>query len=163
RKITVQMLDEITAQVQLYMLVQVFTSMLVGIGTWLVFMWIGLEQAAVWGVLAAVLNLIPYLGAIAVTAGATLVGLVQFGTLEMALVVAGASFVIQALEGYLLTPWLTSRAISMSPVVVFVGVLAFGWLWGLGGLLLGVPILMVVKSVCERIDDLQPIGELLGS
>ena len=51
----------------------------------------------------------------------------------------------------------------MNPVTVFVGVLAGGWLWGLPGLLLGVPILMVVKAVCDRVDDLKPIGELLGT
>ena len=163
KKITVQMLDEITALIQRYLLVQVFTSVLVGITTWLVFMWIGLEQAPVWGVLAGVLNMIPYLGAIAVTGGSALVGFVQFGSVEMGLVVGGASFVIQTIEGYLVTPWLTSRAIRMSPVVVFVAVLLFGWLWGVWGLLLGVPIVMVIKAVCERVDDLKPIGELLGA
>jgi predicted PurR-regulated permease PerM len=66
----------------------------------------------------------------------------------------------------MLTPWLTSRTSSMSAVTVFVGVLAWGWLWGLWGLWglpLGVPILMAVKAVCDRVDDLKPIGELLGS
>ena len=126
-------------------------------------LWIGLEQAAVWGVLAGVLNMIPYLGAIAVTGGSALVGFVQFGSLDMGLVVGGASFVIQTIEGYLVTPWLTSRAIRMSPVVVFVAELLFGWLWGVWGLLLGVPIVMVIKAVCERVDDLKPVGELLGA
>ncbi len=162
KKITVQMLDEIEAQIQRYLLVQVFTSVLVGIATWVAFLAIGLQYAAVWGVAAAVLNMIPYLGAIAVTGGAAMVGFLQFGSLEMAFVVGGVSFVIQAIEGYLVTPWLTSRAIRMSPVVVFVAVLAFGWMWGVWGLLLGVPIVMVVKSVCERIDDLKPVSELLG-
>lgn len=162
KRITVEALDEISAQIKRYLLVQVFTSSVVGVATWLVFLWIGLEYAAVWGVLAGVLNLIPYLGAIAVTGGAALVGLVQFGTLPMALLVGGASFAIQSLEGNLLTPWLTGRASRMSPVVVFVGVLAWGWLWGIWGLLLGVPILMITKAVCDRIEGLTPIGELLG-
>jgi len=162
QKITLQMLDEIGDQIQRYLLVQVATSVMVGIVTGFVFLWIGLEHAAVWGVLAGVLNMVPYLGAIAVTAGASLVAFVQFGSLEMGLLVGGASFVIQAIEGYLVTPWLTSRASRMSPLVVFVGVLAFGWLWGMWGLLLGVPILMMVKSVCDHVDTLKPIGELLG-
>jgi predicted PurR-regulated permease PerM len=51
----------------------------------------------------------------------------------------------------------------LSPVAVFVGLLAWGWLWGVWGLLLGIPILMIVKSVCDRVDDLKPIGEFLGS
>jgi len=116
----------------------------------------------VWGILAGVLNFVPYIGAVVVTGGAALVGFLQFGTVEMALTIAGVSLVIQSLEGYLLTPWLTSRATRMSPVVVFVGVLGWGWLWGGWGLILGVPILMAVKSVCDRFDDLKPVGELLG-
>lgn len=162
KKLTVQALDEITAQMQRYMLVQLTTSVVVGVATWLAFLWLGLEHAAVWGFAAGVLNLVPYIGAIAVTAGSMLVGFMQFGTLEMALVVGAVSFVINSLEGYLLNPWLTSRMSRMNGVVVFVGVLAWGWLWGVWGLLLGIPILMVVKSVCDRVDDLKPVGELLG-
>jgi len=81
----------------------------------------------------------------------------------MALLVGGTSFVIHSIVGYLLLPWLTSRTSRMNAVTVFVGVLAWGWLWGLWGLLLGVPILMIVKAVCDRVDDLKPVGELLGS
>jgi predicted PurR-regulated permease PerM len=90
------------------------------------------------------------------------VAFVQFGSLDKGLLVAVSSFIIQSIEGYLLTPWLTSRASRMSPLVVFVGVLAFGWLWGAWGLLLGVPILMIVKAVCDHVENLKPIGELLG-
>jgi predicted PurR-regulated permease PerM len=162
RKITVQALDEITMQIERYLLVQVATSVLVGLATWLAFMWLGVNHAAVWGAVAGALNFVPYIGAVIVTGGAALVGFLQFGTVEMALGIAGTSLVIQSIEGYLLTPWLTSRASRMSPVVIFVGVLAWGWLWGAWGLILGVPILMAVKSVCDRVDDLKPIGELLG-
>jgi predicted PurR-regulated permease PerM len=162
KKITVQVLDEITHQIERYLLVQVFTSTLVGLSTWMVFLWMGVEHAAVWGVLAGVLNFVPYIGAVLVTGGAALVGFLQFGNVEMAMGIGGASLVIQTLEGYLLTPWLTSRASKMSPVVIFVGVLAWGWLWGGWGLILGVPILMTVKAVCDRVEDLKPIGELLG-
>jgi len=163
RRITVQVLDEITDQIHRYLLVQVFTSVLVGVLTWLTFLYIGLEQAAVWGVVAFVLNFVPYLGSIAFTAAAGLIAFVQFGSLNMAALVGGTALVIQTLEGNLLTPWLTSRTSRMNAVSVFVGVLAFGWLWGLWGLLLAVPILTSVKAVCDRIDDLKPIGELLGA
>ena len=73
------------------------------------------------------------------------------------------SLPINTLEGYVISPWLTGRAARMSPVVIFVGALAFGWLWGLWGLLLRAPILMVVKVVCDRVDEFKPVGELLGS
>ncbi len=162
KKITIQMLDEITAQIQHYLMIQVFTSVLVGVATWLSMWWIGLQHAAVWGIVAAVLNLVPYLGSVATAGGLALVGFLQFGTLEMALLIGGVSLFINTLEGNLLTPWLTGRASRMNPVVIFVGVLAWGWLWGIWGLLLGPPLLMVLKAVCDHVEDLQPIGELLG-
>jgi len=162
KKITIQVLDEITAQIQRYLMLQIATSVLVGVVTWLALLWIGLEHAAVWGIVAAALNLVPYLGSVVTAGGLALVGFLQFGTLGMALLLGGVSLVIHTIEGNLLTPWLTGRTSRMNPVVIFVGVLAWGWLWGVWGLLLGAPLLMVVKSVCDRVEDLKPIGELLG-
>ncbi len=162
KRITLQALNQIHDQIQRYMLVQLFTSVMVGVGTWLCFLALGLENAAVWGVAAGVLDLVPYVGSIAIATGSALVAYLQFGTLEMAVVVSGASLVIHGLEAFLLTPWLTSRANKMNPVAIFVGVLAWGWLWGIWGLLLGVPILVIIKAICDRIEDFKSVGELLG-
>jgi predicted PurR-regulated permease PerM len=162
KKVTVQMLNEISAQVQRYLMVQVLTSVIVGISIWLAFLWIGLEHAAVWGVAAAVLNLVPYLGPILITGGTALVAFLQFGSMSMALMVAGVSIIINGLEGFLLTPWLTGRASRMNAVVVFVGILFWGWLWGAWGLLLGMPIMMAVKAVCDHVDEFKPVGEIMG-
>jgi predicted PurR-regulated permease PerM len=162
KKITVQALDEITEQIQRYLLVQVLISVIVGLATWVVYRVIGVEHAAVWGILACVFNFIPYIGSIAVTAGSALVGFVQFGSVDMAVLVAGASLAIHTISGNLLMPWLTSRSSRMNPVIVFVGVLAFGWLWGVWGLLLGMPALLMVKVVCDHVEDFKPVGELLG-
>lgn len=162
KKLTLHALDEIHLQVQRYMLVQVFTSALVGVATWLAFLWIGVENAAVWGVLTFVLNFIPYLGSIIATGAAMLVGYAQFGSLEMALLIGGVEMLINLVEGYVITPLLTSRAIRMNPVAVFAGVLAWGWLWGIWGLFLGVPILVVIKVVCDRVEGFKVVGELLG-
>jgi predicted PurR-regulated permease PerM len=162
KKVTIQVLDEITGQIQRYLMVQVFTSVLVGLTTWGALLWFGLEQAAVWGIVAAVLNLVPYLGSAVTAGGLAMVGFLQFGTVAMALQLGGVSLLIHTLFGNLLTPWLTGRASRMNPVAVFAGVLAWGWLWGVWGLLLGPPLLMAVKAVCDRVDDLKPIGELLG-
>lgn len=163
KKVTLQALNQIHDQIQRYMLVQLFTSILVGLATWLSFLAIGLEHAAVWGVAAGVLDLIPYVGSVAIATGSALVSFLQFGTLEMALIVSGTSLVIHSIEAFLLTPWLTSRTNKMNPVAIFVGVLAWGWLWGIWGLLLGVPILVVIKAICDRIEDLKPVGEFLGA
>ena len=162
KKITVHVLDDITRNIERYLLVQIFTSALVGIITGLAFWAIGLENAAVWGIVAGVTNLIPYVGSVLVMGTSALVAFLQFNTIEMAVLVGGVSLLIHTLVGNLLTPWLTSRTSRMNPVAVFVGVIFWGWLWGVWGLLLGIPIMMIVKSVCDRVEDLQPIGELLG-
>ena len=158
-----QALNEVTGHIQRYLLVQVFTSAVVGLAVWLSFSWIGLDYAAAWGLLAFCLDFIPYLGTTLLAIGASLVGFVQFGAVDMALLVGATVLSIHMLSGNLLAPWLMSRAARMNPVAVFVGLLLFGWLWGIWGLLLGVPVLSVVKAVCDRLDPLQPIGELLGS
>ena len=163
KKVTLQALNEITVQIQRYLQVQVLISVLVGVLTWLALLAIGLQNAAVWGVAAGVLNLVPYVGSLITAVGSALVGFLQFGSLNMALAVGGASLFIHTVVGNLITPWLTSRTSRMSPVAVFVGLLAWGWLWGVWGLLLGIPILMIIKAVCDRVDDLKPIGEFLGS
>ena len=163
KKITLQALDEITGQIQRYLQVQLFTSALVGLLTGVALAAIGLENAAVWGVVAAILNLVPYVGSLVTAAATALVGFLQFGSLNMALAVGGISLVIHTIIGNLITPWLTSRASRMNPVAVFVGLLAWGWLWGVWGLLLGVPILMIVKAVCDRVEDFKPVSEFLGS
>ena len=163
KKITLQALHEITDQIQRYLQVQVLTSAVVGVLTWLALLALGLDNAAVWGIAAGVLNFVPYVGSLVVAVSSGMVGFLQFGSLNMALLIGGASLFIHVLTGNLLTPWLTSRTSRMSPVAVFVGMLAWGWLWGVWGLLLGIPILMIVKAVCDRVDDLKPIGEFLGS
>jgi len=162
RKITVQALDEITEQIQRYLLVQLLTSVVVGLATALAFWALGFNNAAVWGVLAGVMNLVPYVGTAVICGASSVVALLQFGTLQMAVAVGSVSIVLHVVSGYMITPWLTSRTSRLNAVVVFVGVLAWGWLWGVWGLLLGTPILMALKAVCDRVDDLKPIGELLG-
>lgn len=162
KKITVQILQEIDRQIESFLMVQLFTSAVVGVASWLAFRWVGLEQAAVWGLLAGVFNSIPYVGPVIVSAGTALVAFLQFGNVHMTLVASGGAMVITSLEGFLLTPWLTSRAARMNAVAVFVGLLFWGWVWNVWGMLLAVPMLMVVKSVCDHVEDFKGIGELLG-
>jgi predicted PurR-regulated permease PerM len=162
RKITLQGLAEITSNIQRYLLVLVAGSIVVGVATWLAFAWIGLNNAAIWGVAAGVLNTVPYLGPVVVSGGSTLVAIVQFDSLGMGLLVGGVGLVITGLEGYLLFPWLSGRSGRMNPLVVFLSVVFWGWLWGAWGLILGVPIVMMVKAVCDRVESLKPVGELLG-
>jgi predicted PurR-regulated permease PerM len=162
RRITVQVMDEIQTQIQRYLGVQVLTSVIVGVTSGLAFWAIGLENAAVWGVAAGVLNMVPYLGAIVTTAGTALVAFFQFGTVGMALVVGAISLAINTVEGYWLTPWLSGRASRMNQVVVFSSLLFWGWLWDGWGLILGLPVMMVIKAICDHVEDLKPVGDFMG-
>ena len=163
KKITVQALDEVHEQMQRYLFVQMATSIVVGVLSGLAFYALGLNHSVVWGILAGITNLVPYLGAVVIGVASTVMGIVQFESIERGLYIGAASFAIHTLVGNLLTPWWMGRASRMSAFAVFVGVLLFGWLWGVWGLLLGMPILMVVKSVCDRVEELKPVGELLGA
>jgi predicted PurR-regulated permease PerM len=162
KKLTVQILQEIDRQIEMFLLVQAFTSTLVGLATWLAFRALGVQQAAVWGLLAGVFNSIPYFGPVIVTGATSVVAFLQFGNLRMAILVGAASLAITSLEGFLLTPWLTGRATRMNAVAIFVGLLFWGWVWNVWGLLLAVPMLVVMKTVCDHVEDFSGFGELLG-
>jgi predicted PurR-regulated permease PerM len=162
KRVTLEVLDEINTQIRRFLFVQVVTSTVVAVASWAAFRWMGLGQAAVWGILAGLFNSIPYLGPLIVMAGVGLVGFLQFGTISQAASVAALSFVITSVEGLLLTPWLIGRTSRMNEVAVFVGLLFWAWVWGIVGMLLAVPMLVIVKAVCDRVDDLKPVGELLG-
>jgi predicted PurR-regulated permease PerM len=162
KKVTLLILEEITSQIQRYLLVQVATSALLGVIAWLVFVWIGLDNALFWGSVGGVLHLIPYAGP---TVFIVLVGVVayaQFDTLQPVVLIIGSNLVIIGVIGLLLVPWLTQKVGRLNAVTVFVALLVWGWLWGIWGLLLGIPLVMAINAVCERVEDLQPISEFLG-
>jgi predicted PurR-regulated permease PerM len=161
KKITVQILEEIDRQIEGYLLARLLISLTVGVVLGIGFWMLGLRQAALWGLGAAVLFAVPYVGPAAVTIGAAVAGFVQFGSLSMAGAAGGLTLTIAAMEGNFLAPWLLSRAGRMNAVAVFVGLLFWGWIWGMWGLLLAVPMMAAAKAVCERIDDLSSYAEWL--
>ena len=162
KRVTVQILDEIDTQIARFLLVRVVTSIAVGVATWVAFRLVGLEQAGVWGIVAGVFNSIPYFGPVIVAAGTAIIAFLQFGTIGMTAYVAGISLVITSIEGWLLTPWLTSRTARTNEVAIFVALIFWSFVWGIWGTLLAVPMLVAVKAYCDRIDDLKPVAELLG-
>jgi predicted PurR-regulated permease PerM len=102
------------------------------------------------------------MGPLIVTVGLGVVGFVQFGTAAEAASVAAVAFVITTIEGYWLTPALMGKVAQINRVAIFAGLLFWSWLWGVPGMLLAVPMMMVAKAVCDRVEDLQPIGTMLG-
>ena len=163
KKVTVQILDEINRQIENFIKVQVLTSAIVGAATAAALWWFGVEHYVIWGLMAGIFNSVPYLGPIFVSASLGVVAFMQFGDLGRAASVAATAMLITSLEGFLLTPALMSRAAQMNPVAIFVGLLFWSWVWGVWGTILAVPMLMMLKAVCDHIEDLQPVGELLGN
>lgn len=162
KKVTVQIIDEIGLTISRYLRTLALVCTLVGVATWLAFLALELPNAALWGVLAALANTIPYFGPTMVAGSAALAGYLHFDTVSMGLLVGGTSLAITAIEGFLITPTLMSRTASMNPVAMFIGILCWGWLWGFWGMLLAVPLLMVLKVIADRVEDLAAVGELLG-
>jgi predicted PurR-regulated permease PerM len=162
KKITVQVLDEISSQVQRFLFIQLVTGTLVGVCSWAAFRWYGLDQPAVWGVAAGVLNTIPYFGPIILAGGLAIASLLQFASFTSAAAVVALALVISGIEGFVITPLMVGRASRMNDVAVFVSLMFWGWLWGAVGMLLAIPMMMAIKSTCDRVESLAPIGELLG-
>ena len=157
-----RIMNEFHRSVRQFLFVMFVGAVFVGVLTWLAFLALGVEQAGFWGVLAGVASAVPYLGPFLVLVGTGVAAFIQFGELEMSIVVAGTSLAITSVQGYLLTPWLTSHISSLNAVAIFIGLLFWGWLWGPVGLVVATPILMIVKSLCDHVINLRPVGELLG-
>lgn len=162
RGVAMKILSDINTQIERFLIVHVTASAVVGVATWIALRLIGLEQAGLWGIAAGVLNSIPYFGPVIVSAGAAVVAFLQFGTLGMALLVAGTALAITSLEGWLLMPVLTSRVVRINEVAIFVALIVWSFIWGVWGTVLAVPMLVVIKACCDHIDRLKPVGELLG-
>ena len=162
KKITVNVLDAIGGQIERFILVQIVTSCLVGVTTGLALWGLGLQNAAVWGLAAGIFNSIPYFGPFIVTSGLAVVAFLQFATFGMTALIAGVALLITSLEGWALTPVLLGRAAQMNQVAVFAGLLFWTWMWGIWGMLLAVPMMMVVKVICDHVEDFQPVADFLS-
>lgn len=162
RKITVAILDDIDRAIQNYMLTLLVANILLGLLTWVAFRWIGLDNAGAWAVGAGVLHFIPYLGP-ALTALATgMAAFMQFESLTMAALVSFSSLAIATLVGVVLVTWMSGKMTKMNTTAIFVALLFWGWLWGVWGLLFAIPIMGMLKVFADRIEDLQPLAELLS-
>jgi len=155
-------LVEIEVQVQRYLLAMLASNALLAVGTWLAFLALGLDHSGAWGVAAGVLHFIPYLGPALHALGSGAAAFLQSGSLAYALAVAGTSLLLAGAVGFVFMTWLQSRFARVNAAVLFIGLLFFGWLWGVWGLLLGAPLVAIAKAVFDRIESLQPAGELLG-
>lgn len=122
----------------------------------------GMPNPLLWGVMVALLNYIPFLGHTVSTVVIAVVALLSFPGLGEALIPPGIFIVLAALEGNVVTPMILAQRLTLNPVAVVAALLVWGWLWGIVGLLLAVPLLVVIKIACDKIEPLNPVGEFLG-
>ncbi len=162
KKDVVRLLEEVHVQVQRYLLILLASNILIASLTWLAFEGFGLEHAGVLGVAAGILRFIPYLGTLVIAVASGLAGLLQFDSLPLALTIIATSVLISSAVGLVMGTWLQGRFARVNAAVLFIVLLFFGWLWGAAGLLLGAPLLAIAKVVCDNIESLKPIGEMLG-
>lgn len=162
KKITVHILDDINRSIQKCMFMLLTTNVLVAALSWIAFRWIGLENAGAWALAAGLLHIVPYLGP-GVTAVATgMAAFMQFESFSTALLVGGASLAIATAVGTFVATWMIGRIASINSAAVFISLLFWGWLWGVWGMLLSVPIIVIMKVVSQHVEQLHPVGELLG-
>ena len=163
KKLTVDILQSMEREMSRYVLTITIINVLLGLAFAGVLVWLGLAipEALMWGTLAALLNYAPYVGPLIGIMAMLLMGFVHFDTPLEALLPAGIYLLLHTIEGQYITPILLGRRMALSPLVLILGLMVFGWLWGIIGLLLAVPLLACTKVVLERVDGLEPWARLL--
>jgi predicted PurR-regulated permease PerM len=163
KKRAVEISHEIQQNITNYLFSVSLINIGLGIGVSIGLYLLGVPNAAMWGILVACLNFIPYFGPIVGILLLATVGLLTFDTLFKGLLPPFWYLLLHLLETNLITPVLLGRRFTLNPVVIFVSLIFWTWLWGVPGALLSVPILVSIKVVCDRIPTLSSISELLSS
>lgn len=134
-----------------------------GVSVGLVLWWLGMPSPALFGVLAFLLNFIPYVGSLLGVGAAVIVAIVTLDTLNQAFAVGAVYFVLTSTEGQIVTPYFVGRSLRLNTVVVFLSVTLFAWLWSVVGMLVATPLLVAVRTFCEHVPGLQNLGHFLSA
>lgn len=159
----VDIAQQVEAAVSRYLLAVALINAALGTAVALAMLLLGVPNPALWGVIVAVLNFIPYLGEITSIAVLTIVGLLTFDELWRGLLVPGVFCLLSVVERYFVTPLILGQHLSLNPVVIVLSVLFWGALWGVAGALLAVPILIALKTLCDRVEHMKVFGKFLGA
>lgn len=162
KKRAVSIAREIEAQVSTYILSTTAVNAGLGIVTGFAMWLLGLPNPALWGLVVALLNYMPYVGAIASMVLLGLAALLTFDTVGRALVVPLVFWAINMVESNLITPLILSHRLQLNTVALFIGMTFWWFVWGIPGALMAVPMMAVIKIFCDHFDSLAPVGEFLG-
>lgn len=162
KKREVDIANQVETAVSSYLFTVTLINIALGAAVALALYLMGVANPILWGVMVAMFNFVPYLGEMASIVILTIVGLLSFDDLWLSAMVPIVFYVLSAIEGYLVTPMVLGKRLSLNPVVIVLSVLFWGWMWGIPGALLAVPILIAIKTTCDRIDSFKVVGEFIG-
>jgi predicted PurR-regulated permease PerM len=162
KKTAVAIVHDIESQVSRYLFTITAINACLGLAVGTAVGLLGLRNPVMWGVMVALLNFVPYLGAltgiICMTIGATL----SFDNLGYALIFPAVYLAFGTLEGSFITPWIMGRSLTLNPVIILLSLTFWGWMWGIVGIILAVPILAAFKILCAHIKPMEPLAEFLS-
>ena len=162
KKTAVRIVRETQEQVSRYLVTTTMINAGVGVATGIALGVVGMPNPVLWGVIAALLNFVPYIGGLVNTVILTMAAFLTFDDVSQALLIPIVFTAINILEGNLITPMILGRRMRLNTVAVFIGLIFWWYLWGIPGAILAVPMLATIKITCDHIASLAPIGEFLA-
>lgn len=161
KRSAVDLIRGIEREVSRYLMTISSINLGLGVAVGLALWWFDYPNPALWGLMAAVLNFVPYLGAVVGMFTVGLVGLTTFDSPGHTLTAVGIYVTLTAVEGTFITPTMLGRRLALSPVVVFVWLMLWNWLWGVPGVLMAVPLLVVILIFCDHVPELEPVARVV--
>jgi predicted PurR-regulated permease PerM len=162
KKRAVSIATEIEGQVSRYLFTVTAINICLGIAVGAAVGLLGLRNPIMWGVMVALLNFIPYLGALTGIVCITLGAVLSFDSFGYALIFPAVYLTLATLEGNFITPWVMGRSLTLNPVMIILSLTFWGWMWGIVGIILAVPILAAFKIFCAHLEAMEPIAEFLS-
>jgi predicted PurR-regulated permease PerM len=162
KKRAVSIASEIEGQVSRYLFTVTMINLALGLVVGVTVGFLGLRNPIMWGAMVAVLNFVPYLGALTGIVCITLGAILSFDSLGYALIFPAVYLGFATLEGNFITPWVMGRSLTLNPVMILLSLTFWGWMWGILGIILAVPILAAFKIFCAHIEPMHPLAEFLS-
>jgi predicted PurR-regulated permease PerM len=162
KKRAVSIAHEIESQISRYLFTVTIINCCLGLAVGTTVGLFGLRNPVMWGVMVAILNFVPYLGALTGIICMTIGAILSFDSLGYALIFPAVYLGFGALEGNLVTPWVMGRSLTLNPVLILLSLVFWGWMWGIAGVILAVPILAAFKIFCAHIKPMEPLAEFLS-
>lgn len=162
KKLAVTIANDIEDKISAYLLTITLINCGLGCAVAVAMYFLGMPNPLLWGVAATILNFVPYLGAFTGIGCMTIAAMLSYDSMSYALMIPGVYLLIAIIEGNFITPMILGRSLTMNPVAIIVSIMFWGWMWGIIGVILAVPLLATIKILCDHIESLAPLGEFIS-